>query len=228
MRQIQRLPTRSEVQRKPWLAVKGWRERRIVSHGARGVFFALALVGLGIPAITVVVLGIPLVVEGDPAALALLPGAAFFGGLFAYATHSWLRWRNFGKSVCHLETLPGVIGGWFGASVEVRLPGAALPAVLVRLSNQKSLKSALEWEISERVSPARLTRIQGDRYLVPVRFQIPARKDYKKPPLWMLSIRAEVPGVDLNAGFAVPVFETNEAPPGEQTPEGVSGRLRLP
>ena len=82
--------------------------------------------------------------------------------------------------------------------------------------------------------PAQLTRIQGDRYLVSVRFQIPARKDYyaKRDWLsgggWMLHIKAELPGVDLHAAFYVPIFETDEAPPEEQIPEGVPDKLRLP
>lgn len=228
MSPIQRLSARSEAQRKPWLASKEWRERRIVSsHGVRGFFFALALAGFGLPAIITIAIGIWGVVEGHPDGVVFLVLGAFYAGGLAVARYQWGTWRKFGQSVCHLETLPGVIGDWFKASVEVKLPIETRPAVLVRLENFKIVGEMREtvWEISERVFTANLPRIKGDRYLVPVRFQIPARKDYyvkadwlpwKTGGGWLLEITAEVPGVDLHAAFRVPIFETDEAPAEEQ------------
>ena len=144
------------------------------------------------------------------AAGALFVGA-IFGGALAGVTYWWRNWRKFGKSVCHLETLPGVIGGWFKASVEVKLPADVTPAVKVKLENFKIVGARpmvrlTKWETSESVLPDRFTRIQGDRYMVPIRFQIPARKDYYAD--WQLHVKAEFPGVNLLAGFSVPIFET--------------------
>ena len=231
MSPIQRLSARSEAQRKPWLASKEWRERRIVSsHGVRGFFFALALAGFGLPAIITIAIGIWGVVEGHPDGVLFLVIGAFYAGGLAVARYQWGTWRKFGQSVCHLETLPGVIGGWFKASVEVKLPVGTRPAVLVTLANNiNGGGGSTVWEISERVFHAQFTRIQGERYLVPVRFHIPARKDYYVQPTWtplkvsgcwVLKIRAELPGMNLGTGFFVPIFETDEAPPEEQTPEG--------
>jgi len=219
------------ARRKPWLASKEWRERRIVSYGGvRGFYFALALAVIGPMTILGVVGGIWYIVEGNPEGWGFLLVGAMVAGVLAYVTYSWLAWRKFGKCVCHLETLPGVIGGWFKASVEVKLPVGTRPAVLVTLVNNiQGYGGTTIWEISERVFTAQLPRIQGERYLVPVRFHIPARKDYYVPltwnPLklsggWVLKIRAELPGMNLGAGFLVPIFETDEAPPEEQTPEG--------
>ena len=228
MSPMQRHIARSGAQRKPWLTSKEWRERRIVvSHGMRGFFFALALIFIGPMAILGFAGGIWALVEGHPAEGV---GGLFFGamiaGFLAGFRYSWLAWRKFGKTICHLETLPGVIGGWFKASVEVTLPVETHPAVLVRVVNRNERTTV--WEISERVFPAQLTRIQGDRFLVPVRFHIPARKDYyAKTPWnaltgrgsWWLHITAERPGGDLAEVIRVPIFETGEAPPEEQTPE---------
>lgn len=221
------------ARRKPWLVSKEWRERRIVSQGVRGSYFALALAVIGPMAILAVTVGIWHIVEGNPEGWGALLAGATVAGVLAYVTYQWLAWRKFGKSVCHLETLPGVIGGWFKASVEVKLPVETRPAVLVTLGNVLDFGSPTVWEISEHVFHAQLTRIQGDRYLVPVRFHIPARKDYYVKPtwnpnpftlklsgVWVLKIRAELPGMNLGAGFLVPIFETDEAPPEEQTPEG--------
>jgi hypothetical protein len=148
--------------------------------------------------------------EPEGAAIGLFVGASF-GGLLAVVTYWWRNWRKFGKSVCHLETLPGVIGGWFKASVEVKLPADVTPAVKVKLENftvewWRPKVRQIKWEASESVLPDRFTRIQGDRYKVPVRFQIPARKDYCAT--WQLKVRAEFPGVNLRADFIVPIFET--------------------
>jgi len=228
MRPMQQHIARSGAQRKPWLASKEWRERRIVvTHGMRDVFFTLAVAFIGPMAIGAVTWGILGIVAGHPRGWGGIFLGAMLSAFLAGFRYSWRAWRKFSKSVCHLETLPGVIGGWFKASVEVKLPVETRPTVLVRLENHKGAGTV--WEISERVLPAQFTRIQGDRYLVPVRFHIPARKDYyaKTPwnPLrrcesWRLTITAELPGPDLNPVFQVPIFETDEAPPEEQTPEG--------
>ena len=204
--------------RKPWLARKAWRERRIVSHGVRGCFFALAIPFFGLLALFCFMGALINVFENPgEAAQALLVGA-IFGGALAAVTYWWRMWREFGKTVCHLETLPGVIGGWFKASVEVKLPAYATVGLKVKLENFKIVgrSKVTKWKTSERVLPDRFTRIQGDKYMVPIRFQIPAHKDYYAH--WRLEVKAELPGVNLRADFLVPIFETDEAPFEEQAP----------
>jgi len=198
--------------RKPWLARKAWRKRRIVSHGARGCFFALAIPFFGLMALYGFGGALYSVFKKNAEGAAIgLFGGAIFGGFLAVVTYCWLNWRKFGKSVCHLETLPGVIGGWFKASVEVKLPADVTPAVKVKLENftirrMPPTLRRTKWETSENVLPVRFTRIKGDRYVVPVRFQIPARKDYYAN--WLLQVKAEFAGVNLRANFIVPIFET--------------------
>jgi hypothetical protein len=206
---------------KPWLAQKAWRERRIVSHGARGCFFALAIPFFGLPAFLALTFGMILMVEDPQEGVKALLVGTMFGGALAGVTWWWLNWKKFGKSVCHLETLPGVIGGWFKASVEVKMPAHVPPAIKVKLENFKIVGGrapvkVTKWKTRELVPPDRFTRIQGDRYMVPVRFQIPAGEDYYRD--WLLQIKAEFPGVNLRADFLVPIFETDEAPFVEQAP----------
>jgi hypothetical protein len=91
------------------------------------------------------------------------------------------------------------------------LPGDVTPPVKVTLDNfkivgGKAMVRLIKWEANESVLPDRFTRIQGDRYMVPVRFQIPDRKDYYVD--WQLQVKAEFPGVNMNAAFIVPIFET--------------------
>jgi hypothetical protein len=196
---IQSIIARLQGYRKPWLVRKAWRERRIVSHGARGCFFVLAIIFFGSMAFLGFTIALYNVSKNPEGAATGLFVGAISGGFLAVVTYSWRNWRKFGKSVCHLETLPGVIGGWFKASVEVKLPADVTPVVKVKLEN-----FTIEWW-RPRVR-IRFTRIQGDRYMVPVRFQIPARKDYYET--WQLKVRAEFPGVNLRADFIVPIFKT--------------------
>ncbi len=204
--------------RKPWLARKAWRERRIVSHGVRGCVLALAVPFFGLITLMALIGALVNVSENPGEAAQALLVAVIFGGALAAFTYWWRVWTKFGKSVCHLETLPGVIGGWFKASVEVKLPADVIPSVNVNLENFKIVNRSkvTRWKTSDRVLPDRFTRIQGDKYMVPIRFQIPAGKDYFK--YWLLQVKAELPGVDLRADFHVPIFETDEAPLEEQAP----------
>jgi hypothetical protein len=206
---------------KPWLARKEWRERRITSHGVRGCVFALAAPIFGLISFGCLAGVAANLVENPKEAAQALVFLAVFGGAFAGITWWWLNWKKFGKSVCHLETVPGVIGGWFKASVEVKLPTNILPAVKVKLENFKIVGGrpavkVTKWKTKELVSPDKFTRIQGDRYMVPVRFQIPAGEDYYKD--WLLQVKAELHGVNLRADFLVPIFKTDEAPFEEQAP----------
>jgi hypothetical protein len=203
---------------KPWLARKAWRERRIISHGVRGCFFALAMPFFGLISLGCLVGVLVNMFENPGEAARALLVLAIVGGALAGVTYWWRVWSKFGKSVCHLETLPGVIGGWFKSSVEVKLPAHVPPAIKIKLENFKIVGRSKEtkWERSERVLPDRFTRIQGDRYMVPVRFQIPAGEDYYKD--WLLQVKAEFPGVNLRADFLVPIFKTDEAPIEEQAP----------
>ena len=216
------------AERKPWLARREWRERRIICYGGpRECYFALAVAGFGLPAFFLGWVGVGKMREGDPDGLPLVLGAGLVGGIFAVIALMWIRRRRFGDSVCHLETLPGVIGGWFKASAEARLPGEVAPPVQVTLRNVQMLGRVpvTRWEKTYRVSPARLTHLQGHRYLVPVRFKIPpdggnfATWSWWWGGGWVLGVAGELPGMDFSAFFSVPIFETAEAPPEEQRPE---------
>ncbi len=102
----------------------------------RGFFFALSLIVTGPVAIGGGAVGIWHIVEGR---LVEGVGGLFFGAFSAYLlvsfTYMWLASRKVVTSVCHLETLPGVIGGWFKASVEVTLPVETRSDVWVRVRN---------------------------------------------------------------------------------------------
>jgi hypothetical protein len=195
------------------MACKPWRERRIESHGVRGCFLALAIPFFGLPALLSSTVALfRLIRSGEIIWEAIIPATIFGGGL-AVVVYYWRHWRKFGKSVCYLETLPGVIGGLFKASVEFKIPGRLPPTVLVKLENYKiaGIRPAIRltaWETSKHVPPSQMKRLQGNKYLIQVRFEIPSGKDYYEN--WALSVTSELPGVNLSAYFNVPIFETAE------------------
>ena len=176
----------------PWMACKPWRERRIESHGVRGCFFALAIPFFGLPALLSSTVALfHLIGSGRILWEAMIP-ATIFGGGVAAVSYFWRHWSKFGKSVCYLETLPGVIGGWFKASVEFKIPGHPPPSLLVRLENYKivGMRPAIRltaWETSKHVPPSQMKRLKGNKYLIQVCFQIPSGKDYYENWCWLLN-----------------------------------------
>ncbi len=216
---------------RPWLAPREWRERRIVCQGGvRDFYFALGVGVFGCIAVfplILIALGLPVsAAEPDPGTGPyLLMSAILVLGLL-YILYAWRRQRKFGLSYCTLETLPGVIGGWFKATVEVTLPVTPPPPVTVTLINSRVLGKVRErvWETSSRVLPAPIPHSRGDRYQIPVRIRIPDGESYvpwnrATGQGWMLQVTANLPGLDLFSAFPVPIFKTDEAPPEEQRPE---------
>ncbi len=217
---------------RPWLARRDWRERRITCQGGpRGLYFALAVGGFGFPSAFLAAIGISRILERDLDGIAYLSGAAVCSVVLVCIEYLWHRRRKFGDSICHLETLPGVIGGWFKATIEANLPVENAPSVTVRLVNFKMMgwRAVTTWETGQHAAAIRATHVHGDSYRIPVRFRIPdADKNYATWNWftgggWVLQVRAELPGIDFFAAFPVPIFKTAEAPPEEQRPEAILG-----
>jgi hypothetical protein len=216
----------------PWLARRDWRERRIVSQGGvKDFYFVLGTGVFGFAAVFLLACLVPGMrcSEADPDSgiLPFLLGSVSCGAIAASILYLWLRQKKFGNSICLLETLPGVIGGWFKATIEVTLPLKPPPAVTVTLVNSmKAGRAAVRiWETSRRVWLEPIPGPRENRYRIPVRLHIPdEHKEYATWSWlsgggWCLSVRAELPGIDFFATFLVPIYKTDKAPPEEQLPE---------
>lgn len=212
---------------KPWLARKDWAARTVhVFLRVRGFTVVLIAVSFGLPGLAAAVLAT------DAASKA-------FGIVFVVFTIAcfinWLLATRFGPPVCILETLPGVIGGWFKARVEVDLPYIPAEGVTVTLANvtmyDDSYAHSDVWSAACSVPASALVRSGNDRYSIPVRIAIPVRGKVPYVPItapyssqgeWHLTVSAKMPLKDFKATFSVPVFATDRAPPDEQT-AGESG-----
>ncbi|MBI3370872.1 MAG: hypothetical protein HY017_03815 [Betaproteobacteria bacterium] len=220
------MPSREELQVRPWLRSRAWRRREIVfGNPVGGAFLLLAYLFFGAPAVFFFWLGIAVPTTRSGENL-LFPGL-LMGSVLSFIviglTYWRLRYRRYGDSVCRLITLPGVVGGWLKADVECALSADPDNTVVVRLKNmvQTSKRLVEVWRMEQRI----VVPVQAEkRIIVNVRLQIPRAPAQRIPPLrpgflerisgpvWLLEVEKKVPGIDFFARFAVPVYGAPETP----------------
>ena len=149
-------------------------------------------------------------------------------GIVGWAGLATLRARRFGTGTLTLETLPGVIGGRFAASVETGKPLPRDAAVVARLAcvqrtttgsgKSRSTHESTLWQHETDLAPGQLLPgMRGTR--IPLAFEIPAHchpTDERFPNQsvhWRVELRADLPGADYVSTFEVPVFRTAASPP---------------
>ena len=204
---------------KPWLLRPEWAGPEIRSSGGAKIAWIMAVLWNAIAA-PIGVMGMLEFLDGNkPAAFALLfplVGA----GLLAWAIRETLAWRRFGAALLVMDPYPGAIGGQVGGTVDVRLPYDAqltfrtsLTCVYSRISG-----SGKNRRRSERV----VWQTDGAAHTAPrpghTRLEILFDVDEGLPPsdpkeesayhLWRLCVEADLPGVDFERVFEIPVFPT--------------------
>lgn len=206
----------------PWLARPEWADNRISSSARSGMyaiwFFAIFWNALSTPATFFV----PDVwrSEGGLALIILLFPLVGLG-LLVWAIKLTLEWRRFGNTPLTMDPFPGAIGGDVGGEIELNVPYEPALVCEVTLSclysyvsgsgKNRSREERVEWQDSGYAQVERT--VQGMR--LRFRFAVPAelrasedeRGDYY---FWRLSIKAELPGSDLNRSFTIPVYATGE------------------
>ena len=203
-----------------WQDIGDWKDGRVRS-GAKSLIwisllFGIAFTGISLPG----VLALPdEISKGNHAALlVLLFPLAGIGALTVFV-HSLLAWRKFGTTELVLDPVPGSIGGDFGGSVGIRIRWNPALTMNVTLNCQRLKTTGSGKNRSTRTSV--LWQREGIATLSPAprgtrcefRFDIPrdlpqsekASSDYHQ---WQLQMACELPGVDFNRSFVVPVFRT--------------------
>jgi hypothetical protein len=156
------------------------------------------------------------------------------GGLLLWVPGGLTIWKirhlRFGKSVCRLITLPGVIGGWFKADILCRLPPGTAPLV-VRLENREPGKFGpnVLWRLEQHVHAPPSPLPGSGQLLVAVRLHVPRDPLQVPDPLepslwtrstyWVLEIEKNCPGVNFFATFRVPIYDIPDTPEAEQRAE---------
>lgn len=143
------------------------------------------------------------------------------------AVRSILLWRKFGTIQFHMERVPGVLGGKLAGVVrvsslvppaEIRVTLACLNKITEGSGKSKSTTTTTLWEETKTFRGEQL-RVATGGHLIPILFALPFDAKSSDDSVssdtieWRLKIESEIPGIDFDAEFIVPVFKTAESAP---------------
>jgi hypothetical protein len=206
----------------PWLARADWASGKIpASGGARLAAPVMAAITLWWNFATLPLLSkLPTFVKetGTPWAwlVLLLPmiGATLIGA----CVYQFLRAHKFGEPVFEMAGLPGVVGGQMAGVVRIPRRVTAPEGFRMRLlcvewvqTGDRNRVDHVVWQ-DERLVKDLL--FEGNETAVPVLFAIPyrlpetSRADTQRDFEWRLEVWANLPGIDYDATFEVPVYKT--------------------
>ena len=210
---------------RPWLANDDWQGAPIGSGSKTGMYVAwgFALFWNLVSAPLPFVVYQEVMQKQNFVALAGLLFTLVGIGLLAWALQRTLEWRRFGAAPVSLDPFPGSIGGHVGGTIDLRLPyeaGANFMLTLTSLyshvsgsgKNRKRSERA-KWQdtrIAHATAGAHGTRLTF-RFDVPEGLEASdASRDGDAWHLWRLSLNADLPGVDVNRDYDIPVYETRQ------------------
>jgi len=144
--------------------------------------------------------------------------------IIVWAVRSTLEWRRFGPAPVMLDPFPGAIGGHVGGTVDVNLPYDAGTNIMLTLTNvhsyvsgsgkNRSRQEKAKWQdkqLAHSESGNKGTRLS-------FRFDVPegltesdADQSGDDHHLWRLNLKADLPGVDIDRDYEIPVYPTGEA-----------------
>lgn len=228
-----------ETAAKPWLARPEWADNRIRSSARSGMyaiwFFAIIWNAISLP--TTFLMPNVWRSEGALALIILLFPLVGMGMLY-WALKLTREWRRFGNTPLIMDPFPGAIGGDVGGEIELQIPYEPALVCKVTLSclyshqtgsgDDQTRQERVEWQESgyaqvERTAQGMRLRF---RFTVPAG-QRPSEEESGDHYFWRLSIKAELPGSDLNRSFTIPVYATGEnsrfqqLDTGKAVPQGV-------
>jgi hypothetical protein len=208
-----------------WKSRKGWESAQINSNAGRGVWFFWIFAVAWNAITTPVLFTLPEELHSNNyAALiaVLFPVAGLF--LLYKAIRRSLEYRHFGKVVYRMDPYPGGIGGHVGGHIQVKnldfRRASEAQTLLVKVEcvysymsgsgDSRSRRESIKW--AEQGTPKIDNAHKGTR--LAFRFDIPAGlppADVEQTDayhFWRLGINAEIPGIDLDRSYNIPVFAT--------------------
>ena len=212
----------------PWLWRKDWAATRVESRNKS------TAIGWWIAAVLVNMMSLPFSLSAvahisqnfDPAYL--VPAVFEIIGLLLLfaAIRATIRLERFGHAYFELNSLPFFPGGHVAGVIHFQLQTDTPHGVDLKLScirrvitgsgNNRSTQSVPLWEDSKNVPAPSLSRGPFDT-IIPVDFLTPPdayQTDHEHPSdqvLWLLDVKADVPGVDYTDQFELPVFHTSQS-----------------
>lgn len=224
--EAERESLRAQFPEEPWSWNPQWASGRIESGSKTrmvfALFFAVLWNAIAMPAPFLA--WSEIAEQGEKGALLVFIFPLVGVILLGWAIREVIRHRKLGVSVLELETNPGVIGRGIRGDVYVNTPlepfgGFRTKLVCVRRvtsgsGKNRSTSERIQWQEERQVLDSRR---EFNRTVIPVVFPIPADaresddSNSRDEIVWRLELTADVPGVDLDARFDVPVFRTPES-----------------
>ncbi len=142
-------------------------------------------------------------------------------GLIVWAIKRTNEWRRFGATPVVLDPFPGSIGGHVGGTIDTNLPYDSNNKFLLTLTSvhsyisgsgkNRSRRERATWQ-DEVVAHTELCST-GTRLIF--RFDVPdglsksdAQRSGDSYDLWRLGLSADLPGIDVDRSFEIPVYAT--------------------
>jgi hypothetical protein len=143
--------------------------------------------------------------------------------LIVWAIRSTLEWRRFGPAPVTLDPFPGALNGHVGGTIDINLPYDSSANIMLTLTNlysyvsgsgkNRSRREKAKWQdrqVAHTESGPKGTRLS-------FRFDVPAgltESDADQSAdayhLWRLNLKADLPGVDIDRNYEIPVYATGE------------------
>jgi len=210
-----------------WQSQKGWESARISSDAGKGTWFfwIFAILWNAISAPIVFILPEELQRNNYAVLIAVIfPVTGMF--LLYQAISRTLEYRYFGKVAYQMDPYPGGIGGHVGGHIQVRnldyRRASEAKSLLVKVEcvysymsgsgDNRSRRESIKW--AEQGRPKIDNALEG--VSLAFRFDIPEGL----PPadveqsgsyhFWRLGVNAEIPGIDLDRSYNIPVFATGQ------------------
>ena len=214
-----------EFRDRPWLANDQWHSAVLKSNSKAAMWRGWAFAAFW----NLVSAPLPFVIYADvteknnmPALLGLLFPLVGIG-LITWAVKRTLEWNRFGPAPVTLDPFPGSIGGHVGGTIDVKVPYDARAKFSLTLTNLHSYMSGsgknrsrterAEWQDTQLAHVS--SGAKGSR--LSFRFDVPqnlsesdADQSEDSYYLWRLNLQAELPGVDIDRDYEIPVYATGE------------------
>ncbi len=215
--------TKPEFQDAPWLLNNDWQSATIRSNSKAAMWGAWAFAAIWnlISAPTPFLAYSEVVEKQNTIALVALLFPLIGIGLIVWAVSQTREWRRFGATPVVLDPFPGSIGGHVGGKIDTNLPYDSTNRFLLTLTSinsyisgtgkNRSRNERAMWQ--DEVAAHTESSASGTRLVF--RFDIPegltksdAQQSNDSYYLWRLSLSANLPGIDVDRDFEIPVYAT--------------------
>lgn len=210
----------------PWLLNDAWQTATIRSNARNAMWFTWGFAALWnlISAPIPFLLYEELVTKGNKLAWIALLFPLVGLWLLSRSIRLTLEWLKFGLSPVTLDPFPGSIGGHVGGTIDLGIPFNDATKFSLTLTNvhsymsgsgdDRSRRESAKWQdslVAHAAPGPRGTRLS-------FRFDVPkdlkesdAQKGSGSYHLWRLNLQAELPGVDVDRDYELPVYPTGRA-----------------